>query len=474
MKMSDIFYGELSGKEIFLKILGVNSKHGKIFCMSQTILIETNENLKKIYSINLTTFVGTDVIFRQNADDTLALLKILPQVSLVITKAKVDEEDTAVKIYHFIKQNSLNTSMIILGECPSLANEILCLQEPVSWEILIKQAAQHLGVTVQDAVNKVRPDYLPVGIYYFYDIQKTPCDVYIRIKKGPNEYQFVKRIHSKDIFDKTLIEKYEEQGLKEFYIQKDYIQYFTNFVTNHLVERLESEDLTLEDRILTTANAHEIVRDSILQMGLDQASVELSDASINSMVKSVRNSPEVTSLLKFLFSNKVSYAYQHCHLLALMCHYVLSKQSWYKPEHLHILSFVSFFSDVTLKSHNQMQIGSMKELLEANLTDEEKNDVMNHAKEAARLLEGHPDANDYIRTVLIQSHGKLDGTGFEENPGEDLHPLSKVFIIADCFVKTLLNPALPSRKQDILPILYARFTNPSYQKIIKALEQKFQ
>lgn len=442
--------------------------------MSQTILIETNEDLKKIFSLNLNTFVGTDVIHRKNADDALALLRILPQVALIITKARVGEEETAQKIYQHIKNESLQTSLIVLGECPAISSEILCLQEPVSWEILIKQAASHLGVTIQDAVNKVKPDFLPIGLHYFYDIQKTPCDVYIRIKKGLNDYQFVKRIHSKDSFDKNDIKKYEDQGLKEFYIPKDYIQYFTTFVTNNLVEKLEREDLTLEDRILTTANAHEIVRDSIQSIGLDSASVELSDASINSMVKSVKNSPEVANLLKFLFSNKVAYAYQHCHLLALMCHYVLSKQSWYKPEHLQILSFVSFFSDVTLKSHQQMQIASMRDLAESNLTDDEKNQVMNHAAEAVKILDHHPEASEYIKTVLIQSHGKTDGIGFEENPGEDLHPLSKVFIIADNFVKTLLNPALPSKKQEILPILYSRFTNPSYQKIIKTLEQKFQ
>lgn len=450
------------------------AKRDKISFMSQTILIETNEDLKKIFSLNLNTFVGTDVIHRKNADDALALLRILPQVALIITKAKVGEEETAQKIYQFIKNESLQTSLIVLGECPPISSEILCLQEPVSWEILIKQAASHLGVTIQDAVNKVKPDFLPIGLHYFYDIQQTPCDVYIRIKKGSNDYQYVKRIHSKDSFDKSDIQKYEDQGLKEFYIPKDYIQYFTTFVTNNLVEKLEREDLTLEDRILTTANAHEIVRDSIQTMGLDSASVELSDASINSMVKSVQNSPEVANLLKFLFSNKVAYAYQHCHLLALMCHYVLSKQSWYKPEHLQILSFVSFFSDVTLKSHQQMQIASMKDLAESNLTDEEKNQVMNHAAEAVKILDHHPEASEYIKTVLIQSHGKIDGIGFEENPGEDLHPLSKVFIIADIFVKTLLNPALPSKKQEILPLLYARFTNPSYQKIIKTLEQKFQ
>lgn len=442
--------------------------------MSQTILIETNEDLKKIFSLNLHTFVGTDVIHRKNAEDAMELLRILPQVALIITKCKVGTEETAVKLHQFLRNEGLKSELIVIGECPSLADEILCLEEPVSWEILIKQAASYLGVTLQDSTNKVKPDYFPVPVYYFYDIQKTPCDVYIRIKKGPNDYQYVKRIHSKDVFDKNDILKYESQGLKEFFIPKDYIQYFTTFVTNNLVEKLEREDLTLEDRILTTANAHEIVRDKIQQMGLDQAAVDLSDASINSMVQSVKNSPEVTNLLKFVFSNKVSYAYQHSHLLALMCHYVLSKQSWYKQEHLEILSFVSFFSDVTLKSQLQMQISSLKELTESNLTDEEIRQVMNHASEAVMILDQHPEANEYIKTVLLQSHGKIDGIGFEENPGEDLHPLSKVFIIADCFVKTLLNPALPSSKKEILPILRTRFTNPSYQKIIKALEQKFQ
>jgi hypothetical protein len=191
------------------------------------------------------------------------------------------------------------------------------------------------------------------------------------------------------------------------------------------------------------------------------------------MVKSVKSSPEVANLIKFLFSNKVSYAYQHCHLLALMCHYILSRQSWYREDHLQILTFVSFFSDITLKSNQQMEITSMKDLFEANLTDEEKRSVMNHAAEAVEILKDHPEANDYIKTVLIQSHGRADGIGFEENPGEDLHPLSKVFIIADTFVKILLNPELPNKKQDILPIIYSRFTNPSYQKIAKALEQKF-
>ncbi len=442
--------------------------------MSQTILIENNEDLKKIFSLNLNTFVGTDVVLRTGADDAIALLKILPQISLLITRAKVGGDETAVKIHQFMKNEGLGTTMIILGECPQLADQVLCLQEPVSWEILIRQAAQALGVSLQDISQRVKPDYLPIGLHFFRDIEKTPCDVYIRIKKGPHEYQFVKRIHSKDSFDVETIKKYEEQGLKEFFVSKDYIQYFTTFVTNALVQKLEREDLTLEERIMTTAHGHEIVRDSLINIGFDSSVMDLADASISSMIKSVKNSPQIANLLKFLFSNKISYAYQHSHLLALISHYVLSKQSWYRQEHLEILSFVSFFSDVTLRSHQQMQVGSMRDLWEANLTDEERAQTMNHAKDAVTLLSDHPHADEYIKTVLLQSHGKLDGVGFEDNPSEDLHPLSKVFIISDNFIKILLNPAMPKTKKDILPILYERFTNPSYQKIIKALEQKFE
>jgi HD-GYP domain-containing protein (c-di-GMP phosphodiesterase class II) len=442
--------------------------------MSQTILIEPNEELKKIYSLNLNTFAGTDVIVRHNADDAIQLLRILPTISLIICKYKVGLEETALKMVEYLKNEQLDTPIIVLGDHPQLNDKVLCIPEPVPWEKLVQSAAKFLGVTPEDLARRVKPDFVPMSLSYFYDITQTPCDVFIRIKKAPGEFQFIKRIHSKDIFDFAAIKKYEEQGLKEFYIQRDYQQYFTTFVTNSLVKKLERDDLNMEDRILTTAHSYDVVADQVAKIGLDQTTVELADAGINSMIKSVKDSPQLANLLKFLFTSKVSLAYQHSHLIAVMCQYILSKQSWYQPKHLEILSFVSFFSDITLKSNEQITIMSDAELRSSNLDDEARQAVMTHARDAAKLLDAHPDANDYIKTVLLQHHGKLDGVGFNDAPGEDLHPLSKVFIVADSFVKILVQPDTPSTKREILPILYARYTNPSYQKIIKALEHKFQ
>ena len=70
--------------------------------MSQTILIEPNENLRKLFSINLSTYAATDVVPRENANDAVALLSILPSINLIVTKAQVDGEQTAIKIYNFL------------------------------------------------------------------------------------------------------------------------------------------------------------------------------------------------------------------------------------------------------------------------------------------------------------------------------------------------------------------------------------
>lgn len=441
--------------------------------MSQTILIESHPELSKIFSINLNTYAGTDVIDRKNADEAIALLNILPTINLIITQASVDGEPTALKIYQYLMEKELSIPLIVMGEVPELKNKVLCLREPIEWEVMVKHAANLLGINEKKLQEKIKPEFTRIPTSYFYEIERTPCEVYIRIKKSPSEYQFVKRIHSKDIFNLEIIKKYESQGLRDFWVPTDYQQYFVNFVTNSLVTKLES-NLDVLKRVQVNSNAFSIVSDQIRRFGLDTTMVELSDSSIKSMVKSVNESPVLADLLKMLFTSKISYAYQHAHLISVIGNFILSKQSWYKPKHLDILSFAAFFSDITLKSLEQSKINSQEELENSNLDIEEKEQVLIHAKNAVKILKNHPRFDDYLEMVITQHHGTTNGIGFSDNPGEELHPLSKVFIIADAFVKAMLDPDAPKNKLDILTILYEKYQNPSYQKIIKVLEQKIE
>ena len=446
--------------------------HGIISPMSQTILIEPNDKLKKVYSINLNTYAATDVVDRRNAEDTIELLSILPSINLIISRAQVGEEKTALRIRNFLKERNMDIPMIVLGECKELAGSVLSLKEPISHQVLVEHAAQTLGIKEQELKQKVLPAFIPLQAYYFYEIAHTPCDVYIRIYKGESGYQFVKRLHAQDSFTQEDIAKYEKQGLTHFYIPKDFQQYFVNFVTNNIIQQLEKEDLDFGERLETNSAAYEIVREQIAQVGLDESLGQLAQSCIQSMVTSIKHSPTLSSLLKKLFSNKIGYAYQHAHLVCVVGDFILSKQTWYESKHLELFTIVSFFSDITLKSQEQIRVNTMEELEQSKLSDEQKQSVLGHAKDASEIIMEYPGHTAAIQEIIQQHQGKEDGHGFAQNPSDELHPIAKVFIVADAFVKTMLDPKMPKNKKDILAILYAQYTNPSYQKIIRVLEQK--
>jgi len=440
--------------------------------MSQTILIEPDEGLNKIFSLNLNTYALTDVVDREGAKDTIELLKILPSISLIITKNEVGDEKTALTIANYLKEEGLEIPLIVLGESKELSNEYLTLKYPISWEILIKHAADTLGVSDELVEKQKAPAFVAVDSFYFYDISHTPCDVYIRIKRENNEYHFVKRLHNQDRFTHADIQKYESQGLKKFYVPKDYEQYFVTFVTNTIIAELEKTDLTLKERLQTNANAYEIVSDQITLAGLDKASTELADSCIQSMVSSINSSPKLADLLKELLSNKISYAYQRAHLVAVIGDFILSKQTWYKPQHLDLFTFVAFFSDITLKSTEEIKINSTRELKESTLSDAQKQNVANHALAASEIVRDHPSQTEDMITIIREHHGSADGISFADDPSPELHPISRVYLVSDSFVKIMLDPEGPKNKKDILSILYAQYTNEKFIKIIKVLEQK--
>lgn len=441
--------------------------------MSQTILIESNVDLNKLFSLNLTTYTGTDVVVRNNSLETIELLKILPSISLIVTKAKIDDEPTALNIYQFLKSNELDIPMIVLGDCREISHDVMTLKEPISWEILVKQAGTLLGITDEEVMAKIKPNFVPISINYFFDIDHTPCDVYIRIKKAKGEYHFVKRIHAQDSFTPDDIEKYVKQNLKNFYIGQDYLQYFVTFVTNNIISKLEGE-LPLINRLTTNASAYEIVREHIQKVGLSDEVSELAEVNIQSMVVAIKEAPKLSNLLKLLFSSKISYAYQKSHLVCVIGNFILSKQSWYEHKHLETLTYLSFFSDITLKSAKQLRINTNEELEACELSTEEKKEVLTHAKDATSLLKSFEHSTEDIEQTVLQHQGQIDGLGFPEQPSDEIHPIAKVFIIADAFVKTMLDPHAPKSKKEILTVLYATFSSPNYQKIVKVLEQKIE
>lgn len=441
--------------------------------MAQLILIEPKEDLRDLLSLNLSTVLGINVIARQNAEDAINLLNILPSIDLILTRLEVGGEKTAFILDQFLKSEGHPIPLIILSDRmdAKLKDEYPIFLEPFKLENVMTQVANTLGFDEEQLKKKPGPDYIPVNAKYFLNLTEVPCDVYIRIKKSPTEFQFVKRIHVKDVFNREDIERYMGQGLKEFFVPKDYKVNFTKFVTNELIKKLSITSLTFDERLNANANAYDFVRDYISTFGLDDTAIELTEATIHSINQSVKANPQLSHFLESLKKNKIGYAYQHCHLMALLGHNILKNVEWGTPELFDKMCYVSFFHDISLVNEEHMKIGSAEELLKSNLTANDKQLVLEHAKRSAELVLSHSDAPFGADIIIMQHHGSMEGIGFSQDYSAPLSPLAMVIIVIEEFInEVFLNKKFLSLRE-VFAAMKMKFAGTKYVSIVDALEK---
>jgi hypothetical protein len=439
--------------------------------MSQTILIEPNNDLRDLYSLNLSNMLSTNIIVRRNAEDAINLLAILPTMDLIVVRNKVESETTAIILAQYLKTQNLEIPMIVLGDEPLIKDSYLVLQDPVNIHNLLSNASKLLGFDENIYQNKAVPDFFPIDAKYFLNITETPCDVYIRIKKSPTEYQYVKRIHVKDTFGRTDIEKYMAQGLKEFYVPKDFRVNFTKFVSNSIIKKLEGKNLSNEERFMANAETYDFLRDYIHSFGLDDTALELTEATITSVNQNVKASPQLAGFLETLKKNKVSYAYQHCHLMALLSYNILKHLDWGTPDLFDKMCYVSFFHDLSLSNDDMMKIGSNAELDSSNLNAEQKLEVREHAKRSADLISRHADAPFGADVIILHHHGNMDGIGFAEDFQNPLAPLAMIIIVIEEFINEVFLQKKSLSLKEVFSKLKVKFAKTSYFSIVEALEK---
>lgn len=441
----------------------------------QTIIVEEDNAIRDILQLNLEAFAGTDVISRLSSEEVIKVLTILPSVDLIVMRAKVGSDEVAKNIRDFLDQENLDIPCIIIGDVDPEkypGHRIIPIYE--DWEDVVTAAFQLLGISSEAIERKVKPKFIPIDIRFFFEITEPPCDVYVRIRQNNQdyEYQFVKLIHSKDEFDHSLIEKYEHQGLTDFYIEQDYHQYFVTAVTNNLMKRLTTDNISLDQKIIHNDNAYRIIMDKVDNMGLDDESIELAHACIKSMKNSIKESEKLSDMLDRLFSNRISYAYQKAHLTFIIATAILRQIEGHSKEDINTISYACFFADITLKSQKQLGILNYQNFLTSDLDLAQKSIVEFHARKISKVLEESGLFSDFVIQVVKEHHGSKNGVGFPKNFPRTLHYLSYLFIVADYFVSTLLHPRKPSTKSKIIEIISTELNSKQFKPYLEALKGK--
>lgn len=431
--------------------------------MAQIILIEPDETLRELLTLNLTTYVGAEVIPKDSFAEALTLLQIIPNIDLVISRKLDAAGNNSSEICNFIRDNERETGLILSG--PEALNKLdlgvaLEVPDPLDWEQTIQLAAKTLGVNQELLEKKVRPDYVPVRIKVFRHLSATPCDIFIRIKRGPGDYQFVKRLHSGDTFSEQVIQKYIDQGLANFYIPKDYLANFTNFVSDRFVERLERITWSEDEDFEVVGESFNQTLESAKEVGFSSATIQLAEAVMNSMLDSVQTSSDMGPLLQKVLNSPTGLTYQHGHMSAIVAIEILKACELGSQHNLEKVSYAALFKDVMLSDREEwILIDSFEELENRHLPETDWDRVFGHALDSAALIQNARDIPLGVEELIRHHHGTSNGKGFSLGQIDNLPEISVVFILAVDFVNQLY--------------LYQQRKDPDAKPVIGTLKDRF-
>ena len=435
------------------------------------MLVEPNPQIESLYMLNLSTWLGLEIIGKKRAEFAINYLSEGKKADLIIVRNTIGKEASANSMIDYVQQNNLSIPIIVIGlsNHPLKPGSFAHVSNSLELKPLIKTAATALKITAQDMAQKKVPDFFPIPILYFKEIKRAVCPVY---SQDFETEEYVKRCEANEDFDPALINTMIEEGVSHLYVQKlDRLQFVTN-VTSELMNVIdEAEDLGHEETLTITSKAVQLLGSKLTTIGVTEETIDLANKNIARLKKTTSSHPKLAALLENMIKNKSGYLFKHTQILTYVCLHIIKNIDWGSAEQEEKICFISLFHDIVLETDEMAQIHSTKELRSAKLTTQQRMMVERHAQMSAELVSKFPHSPMGADQIIRQHHGMLNGIGFSEHYGANVSPVAVVFIVAEEFTRIILaRETGPFNIQEMIGELKQVFPTSRFQKVIGLLE----
>ena len=443
--------------------------------MSSILIVEKNPDLERLYVLNLRTYVGVDEI------ETKSLAKFVPAYldggklpDLILVRDKIDKETTALDVIKALRERKLDIPIVIIGERDKIKKtpQIHFVSNGFSLKNIVKTVASVFNVTATEMIQKEVPDFYPIPIKYFRAISTTNCNIYALSTDAlgsPYELKF----EMGAAIDREAIQDLIREGQADLFVDKSERLRFVNHITETVCDNIDYTNLNIEEKLFVVATSTKEIAAELQSTGVTEETIEKAVQNIEQVMEASQQDTQVLSLLKKLMSNSGGYLFKHVQLVTFLTHQMAQNMEWVTAEHEKTLAFMAYFHDILLENDELARIHSDKDLREANLSEEQKQLVLNHAKEAAQLVQGFSDAPMGVGILISQHHGALDGVGFVDHYSANISSLSLLFIIAEEYARQLLSSedVKTVNPEQLFMNVKAKFGSKRLAKYIEALEQ---
>ncbi|WP_372655070.1 hypothetical protein [Halobacteriovorax sp.] len=450
--------------------------------MSQALIISDNEVLNDLYSVNLEVYTGTNVTVKRNCDEAIELLDLHPNIDVVISLCMLEDIDSGAIIYQHLIENDMDIPLIVIGKKSDVPPEVPQISGCYDFKKLVRSVAKVLEITAKDMAVLTVPEYYPIPIKLFYNIQAVPCDVFFKIKKSMTENEYLKIFFRGDL-PSLGIKKYIDEGVHFLYVDSlkrlEMINLASECITSEL-RNINDPSVSAEKKLEVVEQGIEIIANKLFESKeVNDEIVKISDICREAIKDVVESSPGLESILNLLTANRASYLYSHSIIATYVATHIIKTISWGGDSHVDKINFVFFFHDMFLTpiytKYPELKYEE-EALFNSKLSEDEKEVILSHARLAADALIKYPRLPLGADQIILQHHGMTNGQGFAMNFKDDISPLAKVMIISEAFTEELLrnleegNESVLS-KDDIVAQLKSRYSKSTYIKIVETLSE---
>ncbi|WP_419168610.1 hypothetical protein [Halobacteriovorax sp.] len=445
--------------------------------MKTALIICDNEVLNSIYSVNLKTYTELNLIFESSLDKALIHIED-PDVAIdvLVTMASIDGEDTALLAYHNCIENDRDIPSIVIGEGDLIPDENHIVKNQFDIPGIIQNIFKSLGMNPKEVLAVITEDLYEMPIRLFFPFKKAFCDTYYMLEN--NGQSAPTKIFDKESDVWPKVREFLDQGVSNLLIPAKERFAFTKKVTQLLIESMEqvTPETPQQESLDFVEQSIDAVAEQLFEdQEVTKEVIQLSQMCMDTMEEVIEDVPDLKSLLKDLAALKSGFLYSHSIIAGYVSTHILDNVEWGGDAHKEKLKFVLYFHDMYLvqiyKKHPDLMYED-KLIFDPNITEDEKEIIINHASEAADAIRRYPGCPLGADVIIMQHHGTPNGQGFATSYKDDISPLAKVLIIAEAFTEEIyqkIENKVPVNVEEIMEKLKERFTKHTYKKIINTL-----
>lgn len=342
----------------------------------------------------------------------------------------------------------------------------------------IEKNLEFIGNLLKDKTAKPSGKFVSVSIYKLLTIEphNLGCDLFIKILKNGQDH-YVKRLHANDQFSKKEIEKYIENGLREFYIPEEQYEVFINIMTMELIKTYQTPKEANLDFFPVFCTTFEIICERYKILKVDDLLKNLVDEYIKQIRESLKYEDELPRFLSNIKEKKQCYTFIHSYLCGILTYQLAVHYEWQSDQAKEALIYLSMFHDISLLDTDLSQFHTMVEI--ENFDEKTKKRILEHAAESAAIVEKFNNVPFGLTQMIREHHGEKEGEGFATSLSLNVSPMVMMFIVIEEFATQVIkvigkNPKIDHEKlkkenAKIIKALEKSYSKLTYQKTVQEL-----